>query len=474
MNNQTARRPNNKRPTRSAQQAKGYSKQTAHVQAVRDGQPLIFGWGGHLSRAQKTQIQRLAVWSFIGFILFVIVIVFAAFWTNFNVVIPNLSVANVNGQTISQDSYRKLVALEGQLSANKFKGQNGLRAQETAIKTKQTNAQKAVTTDTTTITNLNKQITALPANSSKKAGLEAQLTTATAKKTQDTKDVTNYTNQYTSLSNQESIQEELFTQSQVANDSVEWLQEDILIRNWLKTQSPAIQNQINPSSSAITNALNSFKANLPSGTTYSSFLQTSNVSDGDMQTAMTVITRRANMQTYEASLIKTPARQVDARAITLATTADAQKYLKQLQGGANFATIAKAQSLDSNTKTKGGELGWLANGEYMLNDGSNLGVTIDNWIMDPKRTVNELSSVLSENGTFHILQIENIDPSRAIDSTTLSSLKTNALKYWVAEQKAHGAKVSDPDSTILLNTSNMPSWLPASAPSTATAVSTGG
>lgn len=43
MNNQTARRPDNKRPTRSAQQAKGYSKQTAHVQAVRDGQPLIFG-----------------------------------------------------------------------------------------------------------------------------------------------------------------------------------------------------------------------------------------------------------------------------------------------------------------------------------------------------------------------------------------------------------------------------------------------
>lgn len=316
--------------------------------------------------------------------MLVIVIVFAAFWTNFNVVIPNLSVANVNGQTISQDSYRKMVALEGQLSQNKFKGVNGLRAQEAAMKTKQTNAQKAVTTDTTNITNLNKQINALPANSSKKADLEAQLATATAKKTQDTKDVTNYTNLYTSLSNQESLQEELFTQSQVANDSVEWLQEDVLIRNWLKTQSPAIQNQINPSSNAVTNALNSFKANLPSGTTYSSFLQTSNVSDGDMQAAMTVITRRANMQTYEASLITTPTRQVDARAITLATQADAQKYLKQIQGGANFATIAKAQSVDSNTKTKGGELGWLANGEYMLNDGSNLGVTIDNWIMDPR------------------------------------------------------------------------------------------
>jgi parvulin-like peptidyl-prolyl isomerase len=473
MNNQTARRPDNKRPTRSAQQAKGYSKQTAHVQAVRDGQPLIFGWGGHLSRAQKTQIQRLAVWSFIGFIVLVCVIVFAAFWTNFNVVIPNLAVANVNGQTISQDTYRKMVALDGQISANKFKGKTGLRSQEAAMKTKQTNAQKAVTDDKTAITKLNAQIKALPANSSQLAALEKQLTTATAKQTQDNKDVTNYTNLYTSLSNQESLQEELFTQSQVANDSVEWLQEDILIRNWLKTQSPAIQNQINPTSSAVTNALNSFKANLPTGTTYNSFLQTSSVSDGDMQSAMTVINRRNNMQTYEASLINTPARQVEARAITLATAADAQKYLKQIKAGANFATIAKAQSVDSNTKTKGGELGWLANGQYMLNDGSNIGSTIDDWIMAPARTPNEFSPVLSENGTYHIVQIEKIDPARAVDTTTLNALKQNALKYWVAEQKAQGAKVSEPDSTILLNTTNMPSWLPASAPSTATAVATG-
>jgi parvulin-like peptidyl-prolyl isomerase len=472
MNNQTARRPDNKRPTRSAQ-TKGYNKQTAHVQARRDGQPLIFGWGGHLSRAQKTQLQRLAVWSFIGFIIIACFIVFAAFWTNFNVVVPNLSVANVNGQTISQSSYRKMVALEGQISANKFKGKNGLRAQEDTTKTQETNAQKAVTTDKTTITNLNKQISALPANSSQRAGLETQLTAATAKQTQDNKNVTSYTNQYTSLSNQESLQEQLFTQSQVASDSVEWLQEDILIRNWLKNQSAAVQNQVNPSSSEVTQALNNFEANLPTGTSYSSFLQTSNVSNGDMQAAMTVITRRNNMQNYEASQITSPARQVDARAITFATTADANKYLKQIKAGANFATVAKAESVDSTTKASGGELGWLANGEYMLNDGSNIGVTIDNWIMDPSHTVNEISPVLSENGTYHIVQIEKVDPSRAIDSTTLSSLKTNALKYWVAEQKANGAKVSNPDSTIMLNTSNMPSWLPASAPSTPTAVAAG-
>lgn len=109
----------------------------------------------------------------------------------------------------------------------------------------------------------------------------------------------------------------------------------------------------------------------------------------------------------------------------------------------------------------------------MLNDGSNIGVTIDNWITDPSRTVNQLSPVLTENGTYHVVQIENIDPARAVDSTTLTALQQNALKYWVAEQKAHGANVSAPDSSILLNTANMPSWLPQSAPTTPTAVAAG-
>ncbi|HEY7849475.1 MAG TPA: hypothetical protein VIC27_05380, partial [Ktedonobacterales bacterium] len=44
------------------------AKQTARVSGLRDGKPLIFGWGGNLTRAQKTLYQHLALWSFIGVI----------------------------------------------------------------------------------------------------------------------------------------------------------------------------------------------------------------------------------------------------------------------------------------------------------------------------------------------------------------------------------------------------------------------
>lgn len=62
MTSQTARRPNSPRPTRSAK-ARKYTKQTAHVEARRDGKPLIFGWGGHLSRTEKTRLQRRIIWA---------------------------------------------------------------------------------------------------------------------------------------------------------------------------------------------------------------------------------------------------------------------------------------------------------------------------------------------------------------------------------------------------------------------------
>ncbi|GCE04529.1 peptidylprolyl isomerase [Dictyobacter aurantiacus] len=473
MKNQTARRPVNKRPTRSAQ-TRTYTRQTAaHVEARRDGQPLIFGWGGHLTKTEKTQLQRLAIWSFIGLIVALVIVVFVGYWINLNVIIPNQPVASVEGpsipkESIPQSDYHKLVALNGQLSENQMKGKNGLRAQADNAHTKSVNEQKTVDADTKTVNDLTTKLKALPANSNQRADLQKQLDAGKAKLTTDTKIKQGYDTQYNSFSQQETLQEQLFTQSQVGTTSAQWLQEDIVIRNWLNKQSTDIQNKINPSSGAVTKAMNDFKANLPSDTPYSKFLSSSNVSDGDIQQMMALKLRRDNMQSYLASQITSPTRQVNARAITVATAKDANTILNQLKGGADFHKLASQKSLDNNTKSKGGELGWLAPGQYMLDDGSNIAATVDNWLMDPARTNNEFSPVLSENGTFHVLQFESADPSRAVDPAKLKALQGNALKYWIESQKVKGVKLSDPDTNKLFDASNMPSWIPASPPSQST------
>jgi len=64
MKSQTER-PVKQRSTRSNKSRK-YNRQTAHVEARRDGKPLIFGWGKHLSHVEKVRIQRRATWAIAG------------------------------------------------------------------------------------------------------------------------------------------------------------------------------------------------------------------------------------------------------------------------------------------------------------------------------------------------------------------------------------------------------------------------
>lgn len=51
--------------------------------------------------------------------------------------------------------------------------------------------------------------------------------------------------------------------------------------------------------------------------------------------------------------------EVEASHILVKTEAEAQDIIKQLQKGANFATLAKEKSIDTGTKQNGGELGWF-------------------------------------------------------------------------------------------------------------------
>src|SRR5258708_14190320 len=158
-----ARRPENQRPTRSAK-SKKYVKQTAHVEARRDGKPLIFGWGEHLSRTEKTQIQRRAVWSLTILIIAGIIAIFVGFWININIIVPNQPITSVNGPNIPQSDYHKLVVFKAQQALNNLNGPHGLTAQKTNLSTK-------VANDQTQIDSLKAQLSSMT-DSEQKAGLQ--------------------------------------------------------------------------------------------------------------------------------------------------------------------------------------------------------------------------------------------------------------------------------------------------------------
>jgi hypothetical protein len=469
MNSQTARRPPNQRPTRS-NKSKHYTKQTARFEGRRDGKPLIFGWGGHLSHNEKIKLQRRTTWAVaISFVVLILAVIVGS-WINFNIIVPGLPITSVNGHSIPQSLYRKMVVFQAELAQNQLYGPKGLTVQRDNVRKQIAAQEKSISDTQTQITNLNKQIKALPVGpSTQRTNLTNQLNAAQKQLAKEQAAVTSSNQQYGVLTQNTIPQaQQNYNQSQVGNDSVSWLQQDELIREWLSGQSKAVQSRVEPTASAVSRGMADFKANLPTSTTYNGFLSKDGVSDGDMQAMMTINLRRQNMQAYLASIETSPAYQVLARSMTIDTKAHAQNVLKELQHGGDFGKLAKPNSVDANTNSKGGSLGWLARGQYAQTYSAAI---VENWLFDPARKLNELSPILSENGTFHIVQILGIDPSRPIDSSTLQTLKTNALSNWVLEQQGlSSTKITPTDQNKLLDPMNIPPGLPASAPASNSAV----
>jgi peptidyl-prolyl cis-trans isomerase D len=98
-------------------------------------------------------------------------------------------------------------------------------------------------------------------------------------------------------------------------------------------------------------------------------------------------------------LIAVPAK-ADAKTVS-AAQAKAEGILKQLQGGANFADMAKKYSDDPGSKAQGGELGFIQHGATVPEfDKTAFG-------LDP----GQLSGVIRTQFGFHILQVEAKQPA---------------------------------------------------------------
>lgn len=412
MSNQTLQKPSTKRRARakSAQGTKSgstFRRQTARLDGRRDGTPLIFGWGKHLTRVQKQRIQRRAVYGFFGVVVAAVLFVFIFGWIQQNVIIPNEAVVTVNGSAISQDMYRKQLAYDAQDLWNTLQSEI---KQQAVYQANAAKGDKNAVTQNTVVTEL---IQANEAN---------------------------------------------YQQAQITQSAINELVENQLIRQGDKTleqQNHVSASLLEPSNNAITDTLNAFKKAFPADETYSTFLQKNNLSEADVRAAIAVHLRRTMLQKYLASQLVTPARQVHLRRIETNSLGDAQRVLKQILKNPNdaqvWSTLAKQDSLDANSKNTGGDMGWMPHGTG--------DAAIDNWAYAPNRTVGDLTSppLKDATGTFDVVQVLEINPSRAVDPTTLKAAQDNALSHWLEGVKADvNTHISTPDSTMLSATRNLP------------------
>lgn len=403
MSNRTAPRTPQRTRAKASARTGGFRRQTARLEGRRDGKPLILGWGRHLTRAQKNAYQHRAAYVFFAVVLAAVVGVGGFGWVQQNYLIPNATIASINNANITQDAYRKLLAYDAQTQWNQ----------------------------------LQSELT--------------QLTQAEAKAAQGNAVASNQEN---ILVPQVQTDEANFQQSSITQTVIQEIVEDQLIQQGaaqFEHQQHVSAATFTPTSTAIDKQLQAFKQAFPTGQTYAGFLSSDHLNNADVRDAIALHLRRQLMQTYLASRYSSPTRQVHLRRIEVGSVAEAQKVLSEVKAPkANWATLAKQVSLDANTKDSGGDMGFVAPGTT--------DTAIENWAFNPALKVGAISPVIRDTtGTFDVVQLLGIDPSRAVNSTALQDAKSNALSHWLEGQKVLPSNhLSNPVLNMVNATRNMP------------------
>jgi parvulin-like peptidyl-prolyl isomerase len=118
--------------------------------------------------------------------------------------------------------------------------------------------------------------------------------------------------------------------------------------------------------------------------------------------------------------------QVHARHILVATEDQARDVLQQLQNGADFATLASQLSTDPGSKSKGGDLGWFPRGimDKAFEDAA--------FALQP----GQLSDVVHGTNGYHVIQVLERDPNRAVDPSQLQTLRQKAFSDWLSSRRS--------------------------------------
>jgi parvulin-like peptidyl-prolyl isomerase len=115
--------------------------------------------------------------------------------------------------------------------------------------------------------------------------------------------------------------------------------------------------------------------------------------------------------------------QVHARVIVVDTEEAAQQVSAQLQGGADFVSLARERSIDQATKDNGGDLGWFPRGVVAVELESAA------FALQP----GESSQPVEIGEGFHVIQVVEREAERPLTDEMLQLLKRERFDQWLAE-----------------------------------------
>ncbi|MBN1810278.1 MAG: peptidylprolyl isomerase [Anaerolineae bacterium] len=123
-----------------------------------------------------------------------------------------------------------------------------------------------------------------------------------------------------------------------------------------------------------------------------------------------------------ADSVPTVAEHVHARHILVDTQEEAERLYDQLEGGADFAVLARTYSQDPNTREAEGDLGWFPRGILTVPKVEEVAFSL---------SPGQYSEVVPSLLGYHIVQVVERDPAREVSPDNLHLLQERVLQEWV-------------------------------------------
>jgi len=141
------------------------------------------------------------------------------------------------------------------------------------------------------------------------------------------------------------------------------------------------------------------------------------------------LTSSGALTTTESVTSSVPVSRNEAETLALALD-----IRRQLEAGADFATLAKQYSSDTGSAANGGDLGWFGHGKMVAPfEAAAFSLTVGA-ISQPVRT----------DYGYHIIQVLEKDPNHPKDENSLAQERSQAYEKWIQEQIA-ASKVTRSD-----------------------------
>jgi parvulin-like peptidyl-prolyl isomerase len=164
---------------------------------------------------------------------------------------------------------------------------------------------------------------------------------------------------------------------------------------------------------------------------YRNVLTFSGLSDAEYREQVRTRLLRQKLEEKLKAEVPTSAEQVRLRGVLLSQESEAREVLDQLRNGGSWEQIAAEKSLDSASRDKAGDLGWIARGIKDLDfDNAAFGLTGSG-----------IEGPFSTRLGYWVLQRLEGPQVRPLDNEALEIIRDNAFSRWLDEQKKNGQNV---------------------------------